>query len=467
MTTMPNVQTIQVSVKATAYYLAKIAAQQAGGALTDFTAGQIIVGDGNGVVPPISDLLAANGVVHEVARGSWVHGVSRNPINAAQTDILVVIPALDTSGQEIGPFYVAEYALTDETGNVCLVGTTLMVKFVTANGAYSDLAWIISDVFSNGAPILSPPTATFATLQDLILQINANQPNVTAPLTRAATMGTNGFLSVIFGIRAATEALTGYGRVATDAEFAAGTAATGVGAFAWPWASLQQIKAALAAAAARPSPPRKYNQQWISPGAYTWTVPADASDYAEIEIVGGGGGAAGNAADLSGDARGVNRASGGGASGGWARKWTQVQAGDIFTIIIPSGGTGGGTVGGTGGDAIVKKNGVELFRATGGTGGVNSLPTCTGGAPGNGVNGDDNDYGAPGSDGNPFNALVQAGPGGASRYGGGGRASTLGSNNSAVANGLAPGSGGGGIWGGGTVLQIGGIGAPGKCTIRV
>ncbi|MCC3246135.1 phage tail protein [Methylocystis sp. WRRC1] len=243
--TLPTISTVVVSTKATQHYLNRIAAAQAGGTPVNFTQGEVIVGDGNGEIPLISALLAAGGVIHEVGRGSWVQGVTVNPTDAAQVDILCVVPAVDGSGEEIGPFWVTEYAITDENGDVCLVGTTAMAKFVSANGGLSDLAWIAAEKVSNGNVILTPPSAAFATILDVILMINAHHPRVQLPLERVDTMLSNGWLDVLYRIRAATSALTGYGRQATDAEFAAGQAAAGPGVFQFPWPSIQQVKNAI------------------------------------------------------------------------------------------------------------------------------------------------------------------------------------------------------------------------------
>lgn len=253
--TLPAIETVQVAVKATQHYLNRLAASRAGGPQVDFTDGTVIVGDGNGAPPAISDLVTAGGVTHEVGRGQWVHGVSVNPQNAAQTDIFCVIPA--ASGDiEIGPFWVTEFAITDENGDVCLVGTTVMAKFVsTVNGAAADLAWIAAESESNGEVVLTPPSAAFVTIYDVMLAINAHQPTATAPLTMTDSVSPLGWLVRVFGLRAARQPkgadatpavaepdASGYGRPATQAEFDAGES---LGGFAWPWATLAQIKAAL------------------------------------------------------------------------------------------------------------------------------------------------------------------------------------------------------------------------------
>lgn len=255
-TTLPPLDQVQVATKATAHYLARLAAARAGGPQVDFTQGIVRVGDGNGAVPAISDLLTAGDVLHEVGTGSWVNAVNVNAEDPTQTDILVVIPTV-SGGAEIGPFYVTEYAITDETGQICLVGTTLMAKFVSStNGATSDIAFIASEKESNGNVILTPPSANFVTANDVELMINAHQPTATAPLTQTDTMNPQGWLSRVFGLRPSAKpaepaagaqvvdgGATGFGRPATDAEFAAG-AGNGA-AFNWPWPTLQQIKNAL------------------------------------------------------------------------------------------------------------------------------------------------------------------------------------------------------------------------------
>lgn len=249
---LPSANTIQVATKATAHYLARLAASRAGGTEVDFTQGTVILGDGNGDIPPIADLITAGNVLHEVARGSWVQGVEVNPTDDAQTDVLVVVPTVDGNNNEIGPFWVTEYAITDENGAVCLVGTTAIPKLVTANGGLTEVAFIAAEKESNGDVVLTPPSAAFATLYQLMLAINANHVDVTAPLAKTDTILPSGYLQRILSLPPASKpaeadptvdtANRGWGRPATDIEFAAGLSK---GGFAHPWPRLQQVRAAL------------------------------------------------------------------------------------------------------------------------------------------------------------------------------------------------------------------------------
>jgi len=242
-TTLPALQTVAVATKATAHYLARLAATRAGGTPVDFMAGIVRVGDGDmgsgPQVPLVSDLLTAGDVLHEVGTGSWIHAVTVNPQDETQVDILVVIPA-ENGGVELGPWWVTEFAITDENGDVCLVGTTAMAKFVSnTNGAISDLAFIASEKESSGNVILTPPSSNFLTMYDLIIAFNANLPVGEEPIYTEDTTLATGFKRRTFKIRRALNNLLGVGRPATDAEFAAGQAAEG--AYPWPWPTLQQI----------------------------------------------------------------------------------------------------------------------------------------------------------------------------------------------------------------------------------
>ena len=240
----------------TAYFDALIAAAQAGGAAVNLTGGALIVGDGNGAVPAISDLVAANGVTHEVWRGASIQGVSIDPDAANQIDIAVDIPAA-SGGAEIGPFTVREFAVLDATGACCVVGTTNLEKTISSQGQTSDLAWTVAVVVaSTSAVVITPPTAGYATMAQVIAGYNANLPDAAAPITKTDTAQANGWLKRVFGIAPATQrgdpvsptssaAAMGSGRPASAQEWANG--APTAGGFAWPWPTLQQVTAALAA----------------------------------------------------------------------------------------------------------------------------------------------------------------------------------------------------------------------------
>lgn len=233
------------STKVSAHYIARRAAAQAGGDPVDFLAGTLIVGDGNGSVPSISDLVTHGGVLHEVWRGNVVVAVTVDENNAAQVDIRCVIPAsAGVPPVEIGPFWVREFTITDEAGVACVYGTTAVQKTTSAEGQVSDLAIIAAIGESDSSVvILSPPGSNFATLVDVQNAVNAHHPTAEEPLYKVDTTSPSGWLQRLFKIRRADQTQIGVERAATDAEFAAGAPA--VGGSPWPWPTLGQIKAAL------------------------------------------------------------------------------------------------------------------------------------------------------------------------------------------------------------------------------
>lgn len=245
--------TTTYATRVTEYFAARVAAYQAGsGARANFPAGTLVVGDGNGATPTISAMLAAGGVTHEVWRGQTIGAVQIDPDNPQQIDIECIVPAA-IGDIEIGPFMVREFAILDETGALCVVGTTLLEKTTSAQGQISDLAWIAAIVVtSTDAVIVTPPGAGFASKADVTIEVTDRMPTATAPLTQADTNDSLGRLHRAFGLRAARQPVSGaiaeadasgYGRPATDAEFAAGAAAGG--GFQWPWPTLQQVRSAV------------------------------------------------------------------------------------------------------------------------------------------------------------------------------------------------------------------------------
>jgi hypothetical protein len=243
------------ATQVTQYYLNAVAAAEAGGAALNIAGGTLVVGDGNGVIPALSALIAANGVTHEVWRGQTISSVAVDLNNAAQLDIGCVIPVA-IGGVEIGPFRVTEFAILDAGGNCCVVGTTDLQKTTSAQGQTSDLAWTAAVAAGVGAVTVTPPSAGFATMTQVINGVNANLPSCIAPLTKTDTTNSLGWLNRVFGIRNASQpagttstqeaSALGAGRAATDAEFAAGAPESGA-AMIFPWPTLQQIHAALSA----------------------------------------------------------------------------------------------------------------------------------------------------------------------------------------------------------------------------
>ncbi|MGA2491850.1 MAG: phage tail protein [Roseiarcus sp.] len=239
----------------TQYFNDLIAAAQAGGAAVNLAGGTLVVGDGNGAVPALSALVAANGVTHEVWRGAVIQGVSIDPDAANQIDVAVDIPA-SSGGAEIGPFTVREFAILDALGNCCVVGTTNLEKTISSQGQTSDLAWTVAVVVaSTNAVVITPPTAGYATMAQVIAGYDANLPDCVAPITKTDTPLANGWLRRVFGISPASQpadvvtpttsaAAMGSGRPASAAEYAAGAGTAG--GFAWPWPTLQQVAAEFA-----------------------------------------------------------------------------------------------------------------------------------------------------------------------------------------------------------------------------
>jgi hypothetical protein len=246
------------ATQVTAYFLAAQAAYQASGGTgtpLNLAGGTVVAGDGNGSVPALSALIAANGVTHEVWRGQTVTSVTVDPNNANQLDIGCDIPAA-IGGAEIGPFTVTEFAILDALGNCCIVGTTNLQKTVSSQGQTSDLAWIAAVAYSvAGSVNLTAPSAGFTTLGAVVSAYNANLPDCVAPLAKTDTTQSNGWLKRVFGIAPASQpadtvtpissaAAMGAGRPASAAEYAVGAPTSG--GFAWPWPTLQQVAAEFA-----------------------------------------------------------------------------------------------------------------------------------------------------------------------------------------------------------------------------
>ena len=246
------------ATKVTQAYLARRAAQAAGGAAINFILGTVVVGDGNGAVPLVSDLLALNGgaggVTHEVWRGKVVQTVLVNGITPSEIDVKIVIPSTTNDGTEIGPFWLREFLITDENGVPMVVGTTQLEKSTgTANGQTSDLSWTAAIGESNSSTVvLTPPAAGYATQVDIYSIVNDRTPLAAEPLYRTDSAA-DGHNKSTFHVRTAAQppsdttadvgnpAELGVGRPATDAEFAAGVPDPG-SLTLWPWPTIQQIR---------------------------------------------------------------------------------------------------------------------------------------------------------------------------------------------------------------------------------
>jgi len=164
---------------------------------------------------------------------------------------------------------------------------------------------------------------------------------------------------------------------------------------------------------------------YLTPGTYTLTVPADKTSM-RVTLVGGGGGGGGGALWTSG------QASGGGGGGGQITTaiFNNLTPGATYTLTVGAGGAGGSLGGNPGGSGVsgVATAVTGLVSSAGGTGGGGGA-NGTGGA--GGVSG--GGAGAGGYDSN-------GGSGGAS-YGVGGAGGTVSSN---ATSGATGGGGGGG-----------------------
>ena len=128
---------------------------------------------------------------------------------------------------------------------------------MSSQGQTSDLAWIAAVVYSvANSVVVTPPNGGYATMAQVIAGYDANLPDCTAPITKTDTLRPSGWIYRVFGIAPAAQpadAVTptssanamGSGRPASAQEWANG--APTAGGFAWPWPTLQQVTAALAA----------------------------------------------------------------------------------------------------------------------------------------------------------------------------------------------------------------------------
>jgi len=165
-------------------------------------------------------------------------------------------------------------------------------------------------------------------------------------------------------------------------------------------------------------------QQFTTPGTFSWTAPAGVYEVSAVAVGGGGGGAQGTFA-----------ASGGGGGGlGW-RNRIPVTPGVSYTVVVGAGGTLGG---GTGGDSFFINN--TVVRGGGGLGGVAGGTTNRTGGTFTGDGGGNGGFG-----GARVNTDSPGGGGGAGGYtGNGGNGGGASGNPTAGAGG---GAGGGGFAG--------------------
>lgn len=179
-------------------------------------------------------------------------------------------------------------------------------------------------------------------------------------------------------------------------------------------------------------------------GVHTWTVPDGVTSISAVCIGGGGGGAGGDGTlDM-----------GGGGGGLSYRNSIAVTPGQVLTITVGAGGSGGSSAaGGSGGDSSIAKSGATVLHAGGGGAGTGlSSGTLNNGGSGGSTLGYDGG-GDGGGAGTASGIAVGGGGGGAGGYSGDG------GDGGTIASGAGAGSGGGG--GGGVYGSVAGGGGGG------
>jgi hypothetical protein len=189
-----------------------------------------------------------------------------------------------------------------------------------------------------------------------------------------------------------------------------------------------------------PAPPAG-QQEYTTPGTYSWTAPAGLTSVSVVCVGGGGGG-------VSADGSGGNGGAGGGL--GWKNNITVVP-GQSYTVVVGTGGfrtTGGaGATAGAGGDSYFINT--SIVAGFGGLGGISRVTafreggsyTGDGGGNGGGVQ-------------NSNSTADATGGGGAGGYSGNG--GNGGSINSAGSDGQGGGGGGGAAGGSSDAAGAGG-----------
>ena len=180
-----------------------------------------------------------------------------------------------------------------------------------------------------------------------------------------------------------------------------------------------------------PYMPPGYSRQAVFTATGGWPCP-EGVRVARVRLVGGGGGGGGGEIGYSG---------GGGGAGGYSESLVAVEPGQVYPVVIGTGGiaAGSGVTGGGGGPTSFG----TVVAASGGQGGGSNNPDCHGGSSGLGTLGTVQQPGGVGGDGAEV-VNVPGGNGGASAFGGGGRGANQGG---VAANGMASGSGAGGGYG--------------------
>lgn len=210
-------------------------------------------------------------------------------------------------------------------------------------------------------------------------------------------------------------------------------------------------------------PPRR-QQIYNAAGTYSFVVPDGVTKiFGRVCAGGGGAGGIGKLADGNGAPGGA------GGAGGYAEGWIDVTPGQVIPIVVGAGGVGGavsantpgarGTDGARGGASSIG----PFMSATGGEQGY-AVMQYAGGGGGNGMGGSINMRGGAGGDGGgAAGTWLYGGMGGASVFGGGGRAAT---QHTSIVDGFAPGSGGASVYTAWRLDGQGGQGADGMVVLQ-
>jgi hypothetical protein len=134
--------------------------------------------------------------------------------------------------------------------------------------------------------------------------------------------------------------------------------------------TLEQV---LIAAAQYYNPEAKDQQEFSTPGTYSFTVPTAVTSISAVAIGGGGGGASN-----------VNDGGGGGGAGLQYRNDIAVTPGETLTVVVGVGGAPGINAA-TGGASGIYRSGTQLVYATGGTGARSQFGGAGGAASSNGA----------------------------------------------------------------------------------
>jgi hypothetical protein len=154
------------------------------------------------------------------------------------------------------------------------------------------------------------------------------------------------------------------------------------------WKTVKEVYVNVSGTWTKAFPESTGTQSYSTPGVYDFTVPNGVYLLYNVIVVGGGGGGGGSV--HSGDSHG---AANGGSGGYYSGQSVSVTPGQVYTIVVGSGGEGvsSGT-GGGGGASFLYRGATNIFVAFAGTGGAGTFgdnaPAFggTGGSP-SGANG--------------------------------------------------------------------------------